>query len=332
MTFTAFSKIGQFRNVIHHVKSQTDFKGVDASGEAIYDHTSDYPVMQFRGTVKMHGTNSAIVLDENREITIQSRSRTITVLNDNAGFAAFAAGLSPAVLNLFPTNTAVFGEWAGGNIQKGVALNGLPKVFVIFGLKNLVNDKWLNVDHFMDFKDHLQMLNDENVFVTTQFPTFEIEIDFNKPELAQERLIEITEQVEKECPVGKFFDVSGVGEGVVWDAVGATTSEFRFKVKGEIHSTSKVKKLADVDVQKVENVREFIEITVTPGRLEQGLQVLKERKIPLEQQSTGIYLKWLVEDIITEELDTLVKNGLCAKDVNSAISNAGRAFWFKSIF
>lgn len=95
---------------------------------------------------------------------------------------------------------------------------------------------------------------------------------------------------------------------------------------------TKVKKLADVDVQKVENVREFIEITVTPGRLEQGLQVLKERKIPLEQQSTGIYLKWLVEDIITEELDTLVKNGLCAKDVNSAISNAGRAFWFKSIF
>lgn len=140
MTFTAFSKIGQFRNVIHHVKSQTDFKGVDASGEAIYDHTSDYPVMQFRGTVKMHGTNSAIVLDENREITIQSRSRTITVLNDNAGFAAFAAGRIDHFFELydilskeFNTKKIIFwGEFAGGNIQKGVALNGLPKMFVLF--------------------------------------------------------------------------------------------------------------------------------------------------------------------------------------------------------
>lgn len=178
----------------------------------------------------------------------------------------------------------------------------------------------------------LKELNDNGIYFVTQFETFEIEIDFNKPELAQERLIEITEQVEKECPVGKFFGVSGVGEGVVWDKIGATTSEFRFKVKGEIHITSKVNKLAEVDIEKVNSVREFVEMAVTPARLDQGLEVLKERGVPLEQQSTGIYLKWLVEDVVTEELDTLTGSGLCAKDVNSAISNAGRAFWFKSIF
>lgn len=95
----------------------------------------------------------------------------------------------------------------------------------------------------------LKELNDNGIYFVTQFETFEIEIDFNKPELAQERLIEITEQVEKECPVGKFFDVSGVGEGVVWDKIGATTSEFRFKVKGDAHAGG-TQKLVGIDVNE----------------------------------------------------------------------------------
>ena len=50
-------------------------------------------------------------------------------------------------------------------------------------------------------------------------------------------MIEITEAVENECPVGKHFGVSGVGEGVVWTCVseGWNDSGTWFKVKGEAH-------------------------------------------------------------------------------------------------
>ena len=41
------------------------------------------------------------------------------------------------------------------------------------------------------------------------------------------------------------------------------------KVKGEKHSSSKVKKLASVDVEKLNSIKDFVDYAVTESRLEQ---------------------------------------------------------------
>ncbi|CAF1594923.1 unnamed protein product, partial [Didymodactylos carnosus] len=45
-------------------------------------------------------------------------------------------------------------------------------------------------------------------------------------------LTAITEQVERQCPVGAHFQRIGLGEGVVWTEWAETTGNLTFKVKG----------------------------------------------------------------------------------------------------
>jgi hypothetical protein len=52
--------------------------------------------------------------------------------------------------------------------------------------------------------------NEIGIYNILQFPTYEIDIDFNAPEMVQNQLIEMTVSVEDKCPVGRFFSVEGV--------------------------------------------------------------------------------------------------------------------------
>lgn len=292
----------------------------DESGNAIYSHTSDYPTVKFKGAVKIHGTNAAVVKYKSDErIEFQSRERVLSLEQDNANFMLAMSNLNWHKLLRrfnFTQYVAVYGEWCGGNIQKGVAINGLPKMFVIFGIK--IDDVW--IDLRADFQD-----NENNIYNILQFPTYEIDIDFNNPELSQNKLIELTMAVEEECPVGKFFGVSGIGEGIVWTSV--DNEDFKFKSKGEKHSASKVKTLNAVDTESLEGLKEFVDLAVTENRLEQGLQYLTEMGLSLDQKSTGQFLGWMVKDIIKEETDTIVSNQFDVKKVKSAVSNKAR-IWF----
>jgi len=343
-----FPKIGQFNQAVRNVKSAHDFKGVDDDGKAIYVHDSDYPTVKYIGTTKLHGTNSAVFRHEDGAIVYQSRERIITPESDNAGFATWFSYLDDNIKDILLPETSgefravgVFGEWCGGNIQKGVAISGLPKMFVIFGIvfidephtEHEDHHKYWNMDHheFMDYfgEDNIQTLNDNNIHLITQFPTYEVDVDFNKPEEASVKFSEITEAIEKECPVGKAFGVSGIGEGAVWRPVGGEYTWF--KVKGKKHSSSKVKTLAPVDIEKVKTVNEFVEKVVTDSRLEQGINYLKEMEIPIDIKSTGKYIKWVVNDIRTEEAETMKESGLEMKDVGSALQAAIKPFWFKYV-
>lgn len=216
----------------------------------------------------------------------------------------------------FTEYVAVYGEWCGGNIQKGVAINGLAKMFIIFGIK--IDGIWLDLPK--DFQD-----NEMSIYNILQFPTYEMDIDFNNPELSQNKLIELTMAVEEECPVGKFFGVSGIGEGIVWTSV--DNEDFKFKSKGEKHSASKVKTLNAVDTESLEGLKEFVDLAVTENRLEQGIQYLTEMGFSLDQKSTGQFLGWMVKDVIKEETDTIVANQFDVKKVKSAVSNKAR-IWF----
>lgn len=339
-----FPSIEQFRAVIRHVKTHAQYAGKDENGDVIYDQSKPIPTLKFRGTVKLHGTNAGIVYDVATDtFTYQSRERVLSLTQDNAGFMlaqmkhenVWRDVAHQVTREIMPhrnvTKVAIFGEWCGSGIQKGVALTQLPKMFIIFAVKAILEDDttlWVPVG---EIDLHLP---DSNLFNIDTFPTYEIEIDFKHPELAQNKMIEITEEVEKECPVGKYFGVSGIGEGVVWTCVsdGWNDSGTWFKVKGEKHSVSKVRTLAAVDVEAVATLKAFVDSVVTEARLEQGLDnLVREQLKPVEMTSMGDFLRWVYNDVIKEETDTIVASGIDPKKLGSAIANVARPWFVKKV-
>ncbi|HBD93219.1 MAG TPA: hypothetical protein DC057_03510 [Spirochaetia bacterium] len=313
-----YPSIEQFRNVIRDVRYAHDYKGKDENGKAIYLHTDNYPTLKFKGTVKLHGTNSAIVKYSDGRLEFQSRERLLSLEQDNAGFMAAMIPKDLRFLFILPFNEyiAVYGEWCGGNIQKGIAINGLEKMFVIFGIK--VDDNWIDLPKYL-------YSNLQGIYNILQFKTFEIEIDFNNPELVQNKIIEMTISVEECCPVAKHFGKEGIGEGIVFTCV--TNQDLKFKSKGEKHSASKVKVLNTVDVEAMANINEFVELAVTENRLEQGISFFNENNIEIDAKNTGQFLGWIVKDILKEEKDTLEASGLDEKKVKNAIVIKAR-IWF----
>jgi len=335
MEFKKFPKIGQFNSVVREVRQRHDFQGFDDEGNAIIRHDSPYPTIEFIGSVKLHGTNAAIVMCKGEIIGVQSRTRELSIQSDNAGFAQFVndlpssakAALDQAIEWDDESTYYIYGEWCGGNIQKGVAINQLAKMFVVFAVKKVSAE----VEEWQLFVPmNAQALSDGQIFDIDRFQLFNIRIDFNRPELAQPELERITSMVEKECPVGKAFGVSGVGEGVVWEGISAGNT-LRFKVKGEKHSATKVKTLAPVDIEKVASVNAFVERTVTENRLNQGLDYLREQGLEIDPKNTGVFLKWVGQDIFSEEMDCLTESGLERKDVGGEIAKAAKVFWWQRI-
>ena len=317
-----FTEIGQFRNVVRKVRSHWDYIEKDENGDAIYCHTTPYPTLKFRGTIKLHGTNSGIVKYRN-DYDFQSRERILSLEEDNAGFMREMTQKN--YQNLFDgiefnTSCTIFGEWCGKGIQKSVAIVKLPKRFVIFAIK--IDDVYQDIMNFKHIKNEAEL-----IFNIIQFPFFEIEIDFNCPELIQNKLIKLTEKVEKECPVSKYFGIEGIGEGIVWECLNEE-ERYIFKVKGEKHQNSRVKKLTTVDVETIENINAFIEYAVTENRLMQGIDKMKELGLSIEAKITGDYLRWVYNDVIKEESDTMIESGIDSKKIGSAISAKARIFWF----
>ena len=80
-----FPEIKQFRDVVAIIKSRAAFTGLDAAGKPTYDETRPLPTLHYTGTVKLHGTNCAIVF-ENGTVVFQSRERELSLEEDNYGF------------------------------------------------------------------------------------------------------------------------------------------------------------------------------------------------------------------------------------------------------
>jgi hypothetical protein len=349
-----YPSIEQFRNVIRKVHDRARFSGLDEDGKAVFNPAVPLPVLTFRGTVKLHGTNAGVgfTFADPNTYWCQSRERIISPLDDNAGFAAHVYANREAfratcdVVKRFAlsdidfsdcTGAVIYGEWCGGNIQKSVALNQIPKMFVVFGIKVFLADPGNDVDMHAwvpdaIVKELIPPNEDARIFNIWHFDTWSLDIDFNAPELVQNKLREITEAVELQCPVAKHFGVEGVGEGVVWKGVTEpyVGSDFMFKVKGEKHSASKVKTLAAVDIEKVNSIAACVDVIVTENRLQQGIEHLKLNNLDVSVQNLGPFLKWVAGDCAKEELDTIVGSGLEPKEVCKAVSNKARKWFFEN--
>jgi hypothetical protein len=324
MIFKKFRSIEQFRTVIKDVRYYCDHRGLD------------YPTLTFTGTVKLHGTNACIAYDTNTgERLYQSRERVLTPLSDNAGFCAWAMGSDEVshILHVleheFETAKVIriYGEWAGSTIQKGVGITNLKdKSFFIFQIEidDVIVDYYINTGSIFN--------DDRRVYNISEFETYTIDINFKHPELSQNRLVELTNLVEQECPVAKAFGFSGIGEGIVWQN---RESGQIFKVKGEKHSSSKVKttkEIAAVDIEMINTLNEFVEYAVSENRLKQGIDKLRELGIDVDSpKSTGEFIKWVAGDVFKEEIDTITKNELDTKKLGPLIARKARQFFLEYI-
>ena len=332
-----FTDIGQFRNAIGSITRTYRFAGLDENGDAILDPMAIPPVITFTGTVKLHGSNAGVAMDKDDLIWYQSKTNVITPEKDNAGFAFFADTRKDIFKSyideikidndITDETVIIYGEWCGGSIQKGVAINGLDKMFVIFAIK--VDNEWLSHDKLINVKS-----NDEKIYNILQYPVYDFEINFNNPKEAAERIASVVDQVEQECPVGRAFGNEGIGEGIVLTCLneGYSGSKFWFKVKGEKHAKSGKKdgkvKVA-VDIERVNTIKALVETIVPESRLVQGLDYLRQNDLELSKKSTGSYLKWLYEDTIKEELDTITGNGFEPKDVSTEIQKYAKDWFFQ---
>jgi hypothetical protein len=323
--------------VVKDLKLKHQFIGVREDGTPIYDHAKELPIVKFVGRVKLHGTNAAIVMNQDGSFYCQSRENVITPEKDNAGFAAWAhktastlptpydqARLDECGMSNLKAIGVYFGEWCGGSIQAGVALNQLPKMFVIFGLKSISGDEstWVDPSWMVDQPEI-------GIYTTNRSPLYEVEVDLNRPDKAIEIMNKLVEEIDKECPFAKTFGVSGHGEGIVFRPEGDNSFAFAFKVKGESHSKSKIKKLPTVDVEKMDSIQKAVDTYLHEDRLEQGYAVVV--KSPEDESPTkiGEFIGWVVRDVIAEEGDALEASGISNKDFGSVASKVA-ARWFQT--
>jgi len=337
--FLSFPKIGQFRQAIRHIVDKTRYVGKDDNGKAIYDPSKVPPTLTFEGTVKLHGTNSGVSINRDGEIWAQSRERNISIDSDNYGFAFFVEKNKDIFRKLFDQIDwkdadfkTIFGEWCGQGIQSGVAISTLPKMFVIFAVKLSYEDNTINKNYYLKSEDFKHLKSPEHQIYNIQdYQTFHIDIDFDNPATSQNKLIEITKEVEKECPVGKAFGVSGIGEGVVWKYWEEDGSVVQFKVKGDKHAgkKNKVKKMAEIDPIKLKNIQDFVEYATPEWRLQQMYEkVLGSVDAFPDRKKLGEFIKAVMRDIIDEETDVMVKNNLEPKDIGKNISSAVKKWFF----
>ena len=332
---TKFTKIPQFRDVIRNVTRQAQFQGLDENDEPILNPNAKKPTITFTGTVKLHGSNSSISTNGD-EIWYQSRKRIITVDKDNCGFAQFCTARKESIGKLFTVVdmrvgepdaiVCIFGEICGQGVQKGVSISALPRMFVIFAVKVVPKE---GVSYYIDSKG----LSDPDnlIYNIYDFQTFEVEVDFEYPGIAQNKFVELVNEVERECPVGKALGVTEgntIGEGIVWTAY-FDGVKHSMKTKGEKHSSSRTKTIAPIDIERLNSIQEFVEYAVTNNRLNQAIAEIFEGAEPVIQQMSD-FLKWIIRDIADEEVGVLEENGLILKDVTRAVSNKARS-WFQEL-
>lgn len=336
-----YTSTGQFRNVcqnmVHHF--QSTMVEIDGVEQWIVDRNKPLPTEKFVGTVKIHGTNGSMIQFADQKIYCQSKSRILDITHDNSGFYERMSHVDKESLfeefkELYRAKFGkepaypiiIAGEWAGSNIQKGVAVSEVEKFFSIFGFRVGVDihAEWINAEVFPDFHR-----NENRIYNICQFGLHEVVVDFSNPKAATPAIEKLVLEIEEECPVGKFFGVEGIGEGLVWKpakAEFASNSGYWFKTKGQKHSVSKVKKLVAISPEKLNSINEFVEYAATTNRFDQGID-----ETGLDMKLVGKFIGWVNGDIWKEEADVLAENNLTMKDVGRDLSNKARKYYIEKV-
>lgn len=324
--FVKFPSIPNFHNLYRSVQIRTKYH--------------EAPIVRYRAKIKLHGTNAGIRIDPDGTVTAQKRNSDIKSSKDNAGFAAWVEHHHNQFSKCAVKNPLViFGEWAGPGIQKekGIAVNKiLEKSFFIFAAQHdgnmIVCPRLLSL--------LVEGVDVPNVYILPWFGDDTYVIDFADRNFTERRLESISKTVndiEKQDPyIANLFGFTGVGEGLVFVPcqVGKDTptflsrdvySDYIFKAKGKKHQVTKQRKPVFVDPEVAKSIDQFIQLTVTENRLQQGLDALGD---DVTMADAGKFLKWLGGDVKNECQAELEVAGLEWKDVSKKVNFTGIE-WFK---
>jgi hypothetical protein len=346
--------IGHFRQTVSSVAYYTRRTGTqDENGKPILDESIPLPVLRYRGTVKLHGTNVSLVFNpKGQRLSAQGREVQLSGEHTAFGFYQHVLGNyevmealcrtldklnSPEISKLFRPGRrprlVVFGEWCGRGIQGKCAVSQLEKMFVVFRAgwaeelpADVSRDErtfwWLPPDQVKAAVEGLAGAG--RIFHVESFPVFDRIVDFNTPETFLVKAVALTTEVENRCPIGAHFGVEGIGEGLVWQCLdnGWEHPRFSFKTKGDKHKGSSHKDKAQADPAEASSIAEFVANTATANRMEQGQSYLEARGIALNQNSMGEFMRWVANDILKEEADLIEAGELDTKKLTKAINKA----------
>jgi hypothetical protein len=351
-----YAEIEQYRHIIKAVQERAYYTGKDENGENTYDETLPLPTLQFTGTVKSHGTNASVVQYPDGtlrgKLVGQSKNQEFGIPGDgHFGFVEFISEHITEIVGQFSTirtffsvpenhAVAVFGEWCGKGINKGCAVHEIKEKFwVMFTIcvvgEDIMEHSWYPIALYPELQLPATFL--DRVYSINAFPKYHMGIDFNNPAEAQEKLDALTLAVEDVCPIGKHLGAEGIGEGIVWTCTTPPfdkASRFWFKTKGPKHRIVEPKRTqgTEIDPEIAKSIDEFIEVVVTPARLEQGMQHLREEGVKfITEKSTGDFLKWISNDVLKEEADRLELSKLDRKVLNRKVSKVARDWFFAQL-
>jgi hypothetical protein len=278
-----------------------------------------------------------ILLLKMDQLFVNQRNRILDEEQDNCGFCAFINSRKESINKIIakireitkcePNDIIMIaGEICGSNIQKNVAIAELPKMFVIFDIK--INDKWVDFSLFSDIKDE-----DNNIYNILRAPTYELMVDTQDLQKTFKELNELTVQVNNQCPFAKTFGIDGIGEGLVFKCKDIRTSRLWFKVKGDDHCGKsckpKVLKNTKMDSPLSKELYDFIEMTVTDARLNQGIEYLNEMQLDIIPKNTSAFIKWIADDIFDEEIDKINELDIIESVIKREICKEA-SLWYKT--
>lgn len=346
-----YPSINQWRNLVKDISDRACYVGADEEGNAIFDYLKPKPNLTFEITEKVHGTNAGVSYSNPDGIWYQSRENVITVEKDNAGFAFFCEQRKEVIIKIIndladdyeiDLNTNIitlYGEFAGGNIQKNSALTNCEKSFILFRYfkvspiepNEYISAKWYETTVAGGQRIFTVAATQYNIYNIRDYFYKTIEINFNQPERYINELIEIMQKIEEASPIGQSFgQEKNIGEGIVISYLSEDRSLMQAKIKGEAHSNTKVKTLKAVDTEKLDAIDKCIEAITHNWRFVQGLTEVfgPDYEKTLDRKRISEYLKWISSDTIKEESLIIADYGFEPKDVLGKVSQKAKEYFF----
>ena len=312
----------------------------EAQKELLESYKCELPVLTFQGSEKLHGENMAVAYTCG-ELWVQGRNHIRTLLGDQNGMAQFVENTKEDWLYIIAelaaqhsintdTHTIVIDmEWAGGNIQKGnAACSGTDKGAYIFDYFRVVNNN-TSESHFKPTTG-LNIPSGKSIYLMSSFSRHELVLDFNNPNACEEALSELALYVEDNSAIARYFDKPGnVGEGVyLWTTYNGNT--YRLKAKGLKHGgkpkQGKPNKPSLTDEVKAKLTSLADKITPV-WRINQAITETNAT----ERKHFGEVMKWVMADIVKEEMPVLQEAGVEIKQVQGFIAYVVREYYFDSI-
>jgi hypothetical protein len=282
-------------------------------------------VLNYRGTVKLHGTNMCASQEAGGDVRVFSRHRELGANKDNSGCHAWTMKRMPHFERLFEAvrsrsgcgddvRVCIFGEFAGRGIQKRVGISAAEPFLAIFCVT--IDGRRADLASFADLHD-----NEARIWNVLQFGTWDLLIRKADPMFVGSITEDLAERVGADCPAAKALGCPGAGEGIVWTCTDIDSSRLWFKSKCKAHSVCSAPPKKEKGKSDLQFAQEFAEAFVTEARLEQGLQYLQEMGL---DAVPGNFIKWVVQDVVKEE-------GECSKDCKDAVARKA-SVWFKKKF